>query len=68
MSQCYENVQKNELINNYSPVKRRKNVAISNQNIVDQEESSSSSPASLIRFHKNVSHVQVLRLMGNDSF
>ena len=35
MSQCYENVQKNELINNYSPVKRRKNVAISNQNIVD---------------------------------
>lgn len=46
MSQCYENVQKNELINNYSPVKRRKNVAISNQNIVDQEESSSSSPAS----------------------
>ena len=64
MSQCYENVQKNELINNYSPVKRRKNVAISNQNIVDQEESSSSSPAS---FDK-VSHVQVLRLMGNDSF
>lgn len=46
MPQCYENVRKNELINNYSPVKRRKNVTISNQNIVEQEESSSSSQTS----------------------